>query len=213
MRGKPFHSSRSMFAPGLIPAHAGKTLGIIAIGYQPPAHPRACGENTYVGKVRKQPRGSSPRMRGKLSSCIDDSPIRGLIPAHAGKTRPPRSSVSRQGAHPRACGENGRVTRSESCISGSSPRMRGKRNPYSRRPKQSGLIPAHAGKTIVISYATSKSRAHPRACGENLPSTIGPTMKTGSSPRMRGKQNILNLSKAFSGLIPAHAGKTGHAGN
>ena len=56
--------------------------------------------------------------------------------------------------------------------------------------------------------AAPSSLAHPRACGENTNSPTPSTGSSGSSPRMRGKLNALDLTGAFSGLIPAHAGKT-----
>ena len=51
-------------------------------------------------------KGSSPRVRGKLSALIFEILIFGLIPACAGKTlsTPPRPASSP--AHPRVCGEN-----------------------------------------------------------------------------------------------------------
>ena len=69
--------------------------------------------------------------------------------------------------------------------------MRGKRRVLRLRPNQSGLIPAHAGKTLASCLARSTMRAHPRACGENPPHR--------------------QCTRIHSGLIPAHAGKTSHA--
>ena len=71
------------------------------------------------------------------------------------------------------------------------------------------LIPAHAGKTVKDSRDKLNSRAHPRACGENVSDfSDGPTVR-GSSPRMRGKPDALVSVMPTVGLIPAHAGKTG----
>ena len=44
-RGKPTHSAQRPHAPGLIPAHAGKTRRGGAAGCRPRAHPRSRGEN------------------------------------------------------------------------------------------------------------------------------------------------------------------------
>ena len=75
----------------LIPAHAGKTSGSRAAHSQPWAHPRSRGENPRAERGQRDRRGSSPLTRGKLPPS--PWPLRrlGLIPAHAGKTRPHRA--------------------------------------------------------------------------------------------------------------------------
>ena len=45
MRGKRIRGRRRGRLPGLIPAHAGKTLKTVTRRRPPAAHPRACGEN------------------------------------------------------------------------------------------------------------------------------------------------------------------------
>ena len=51
---------------------------------------------------------------------------RGLIPACAGKTVPPKDMALRPWAHPRVCGENNEATNFSHASQGSSPRVRGK---------------------------------------------------------------------------------------
>ena len=111
-------------------------------------------------------------------------------------------------AHPRACGENRSRSSRSPITRGSSPRMRGKLIESCLCGGRGRLIPAHAGKTLMSRAAVAVGSAHPRACGENTFSTAASGVRTGSSPRMRGKR-VSKLSKLFSkGLIPAHAGKT-----
>ena len=112
----------------------------------------------------------------------------GLIPAHAGKTRPDVSLSDRERAHPRSRGENFGVELAKLCAQGSSPLTRGKPPVSDFAPYRVGLIPAHAGKTSPACSSTPPQRAHPRSRGEN-------------SPRPPRHANP-------SGLIPAHAGKT-----
>ena len=152
--------------------------------------------------------GSSPRMRGKLKTLNDAGYKSRLIPAHAGKTRNPAHRPPLNRAHPRACGENGRDVRQERSQAGSSPRMRGKRRKQRDRSQSEGLIPAHAGKTSSRAPRRWKSRAHPRACGENTKRLFFVAMVRGSSPRMRGKRKSVLAEIIQRGLIPAHAGKT-----
>ena len=90
----------------LIPAHAGKTMPPTASLEAHRAHPRSRGEN--VGDFASGPggQGSSPLTRGKLIWAATAVPATGLIPAHAGKTCPGRSTTSASAAHPRSRGEN-----------------------------------------------------------------------------------------------------------
>ena len=111
-------------------------------------------------------------------------------------------------AHPRACGENLCGFRHDVSLMGSSPRMRGKHRSNRARPMVPRLIPAHAGKTRNAVIFPSRSRAHPRACGENIVRHPRCFQEAGSSPRMRGKHDRIEASATSRRLIPAHAGKT-----
>ena len=70
------------------------------------AHPRVCGENPGASISITSRTGSSPRVRGKLTRCLDVAALLGLIPACAGKTREESRRDIRARAHPRVCGEN-----------------------------------------------------------------------------------------------------------
>ena len=91
---------------------------------------------------------------------------------------------------------------------GSSPRVRGKHALSAADGVLIRLIPACAGKTMGTTCLATRSRAHPRVCGENPDLVEEFRSEGGSSPRVRGK---LPLSKSFHTLrrlIPACAGKT-----
>ena len=152
--------------------------------------------------------GSSPLTRGKPSYWLFVRLRRGLIPAHAGKTDrcPPRSRA--RPAHPRSRGENGWPERHIKPNQGSSPLTRGKRMARAPHQAQSGLIPAHAGKTTRHTPSQSRPGAHPRSRGENGASPARPADEGGSSPLTRGKQCGAFVDETRAGLIPAHAGKT-----
>ena len=68
MRGKPNSSRQANSDIRNIPAHAGKTLGSPAGVWSRWEHPRACGENDTEGGAWFTVLGTSPRMRGKLTS-------------------------------------------------------------------------------------------------------------------------------------------------
>ena len=134
----------------------------------------------------------------------------GLIPAHAGKTVYPRASRRALRAHPHSRGEN-IVSRSlVQKVLGSSPLTRGKLKRSTQERRARGLIPAHAGKTPNPSWRTLPSWAHPRSCGENLPTVNACPTASGSSPLTQGKHIHGWFVLTSCGLIPAHAGKTLH---
>ena len=152
--------------------------------------------------------GSSPLTRGKQRGDSSLTDWRGLIPAHAGKTRPPRHGHRRAAAHPRSRGENDGGFAWLANFPGSSPLTRGKLIVSVRITTWSGLIPAHAGKTDVVAQMASTMRAHPRSRGENVECTTDSTPRHGSSPLTRGKPLSPRADPPHRGLIPAHAGKT-----
>ena len=193
---------------GLIPAHAGKTLGKRDIPFAAGAHPRSRGENVLEeigGNVEK---GSSPLTRGKRTVVPWVQLDNGLIPAHAGKTMSTGPRQAATAAHPRSRGENPQVTIAGAASTGSSPLTRGKPPPRRSLRLPTGLIPAHAGKTGRHSSWTRPAAAHPRSRGENYRGGGHPWCGWGSSPLTRGKRRRQILLKPIDRLIPAHAGKT-----
>ena len=127
VRGKPIQAAAGAISAGLIPACAGKTpTGSVAPSVAW-AHPRVCGENLeWLEGVTDMP-GSSPRVRGKRKPSLAGYGSLGLIPACAGKTIDADSTLPESKAHPRVCGENSRHACVTHHLTGSSPRVRGKR--------------------------------------------------------------------------------------
>ena len=151
------------------------------------AHPRVGGENVRESRGPTGDLGSSPRGRGKHQAPLASRQVGGLIPAWAGKTRPPACQGQGWAAHPRVGGENCAAYSRRSHPWGSSPRGRGKRLDAHGRVQRAGLIPAWAGKTPHRRARRPPPPAHPRVGGENdsLPGCT--TGWEGSSPRGRGK--------------------------
>ena len=146
-RGKRARQAPRRRRQGLIPAHAGKTSRRRGDGLHGPAHPRSRGENADRSSPTSGGTGSSPLTRGKPAWCFGVCGVRGLIPAHAGKTKRWRPVTRPTRAHPRSRGENGRRSLVSVKVKGSSPLTRGKRHHGVDRGLDEGLIPAHAGKT------------------------------------------------------------------
>ena len=194
--------------PGLIPAHAGKTNARRGMKYRGAAHPRSRGENQSRVRRHTPPPGSSPLTRGKQSEGTGAFTHHGLIPAHAGKTLTDKHPVRTVTAHPRSRGENVMCFFAPSAVQGSSPLTRGKLSLLGVVLRSVGLIPAHAGKTLITSAANSTVRAHPRSRGENGDWETFVHRDAGSSPLTRGKLSGAAMDTQCTGLIPAHAGKT-----
>ena len=191
-----------------IPAHAGKTMYSFCPHHLQPEHPRACGENCHDLWGWCGLAGTSPRMRGKLRVAgIEQGPLRN-IPAHAGKTVGAGGGDLRCPEHPRACGENGLTLSTLRSNLGTSPRMRGKPRTTIPTNCARGNIPAHAGKTGPSGTNPFDWSEHPRACGENVIVCYATGCILGTSPRMRGKQQLVSYTVRFDRNIPAHAGKT-----
>ena len=146
-RGKQGTRCARHVSPGLIPAHAGKTLATPRNAQRQPAHPRSRGENRNVVGAVFARLGSSPLTRGKLEIPVQLVVGCGLIPAHAGKTSDRRLRIPMRRAHPRSRGENSLVRLTTLRAAGSSPLTRGKRHVRQVARGLGGLIPAHAGKT------------------------------------------------------------------
>ena len=193
----------------LIPAHAGKTLRAHLVVGGRAAHPRSRGENVVAASSWGGRQGSSPLTRGKRISCCKNRRAAGLIPAHAGKTYVFKRLELGERAHPRSRGENRRSRSSASRSYGSSPLTRGKLVATSTGTAPSGLIPAHAGKTLGPGLLGCAAAAHPRSRGENRSDRLANWRSWGSSPLTRGKRLGCSSVAVGSGLIPAHAGKTG----
>ena len=111
-------------------------------------------------------------------------------------------------AHPRSRGENSAWEGQHTPSSGSSPLTRGKHDARLASEILEGLIPAHAGKTVVIMIVGPISWAHPRSRGENKDGAGKDLIRWGSSPLTRGKRTRAARPPTATGLIPAHAGKT-----
>ena len=106
------------------------------------------------------------------------------------------------------CGENRRHRWRDEGHRGSSPRVRGKPVVPLTANHNARLIPACAGKTGTRQLAPDNSWAHPRVCGENAIYAGYKAVRTGSSPRVRGKLLVHRRHEDGAGLIPACAGKT-----
>ena len=91
---------------------------------------------------------------------------------------------------------------------GSPPRVRGKPCAGFVWVSPSGITPACAGKTVIKICPEARGEDHPRVCGENRRDAPLKSIKSGSPPRVRGKQKGAERVKVTVRITPACAGKT-----
>ena len=208
MRGSPKPWKNVPNVIGIIPAHAGLTSPARYRVIKKRDHPRACGAHCELSVRRALCLGSSPRMRGSRFINILVRVYFGIIPAHAGLTESILIISSMRRDHPRACGAHYFPCFQATLDEGSSPRMRGSRAHVRELCVLPGIIPAHAGLTLIGCVAKALQGDHPRACGAHFEQVYDEAHNMGSSPRMRGSHDAVSLSSLSVGIIPAHAGLT-----
>ena len=106
------------------------------------------------------------------------------------------------------CGEHFIISARGLGKTGSSPHVRGALSQLQCPCRWLGIIPACAGSTLFCHRFFGRFRDHPRMCGEHLPESAICGHSRGSSPHVRGAQNLLPIMQDLDGIIPACAGST-----
>ena len=190
----------------IIPARAGNAKSRHLPTRRDPDHPRACGERPASGSCSSSRGGSSPRVRGTLIDLNRKSLCSRIIPARAGNAAAWSCASCRTSDHPRACGERHAISPSFDAGPGSSPRVRRTRAPPGFDGRRRRIIPARAGNARSRRRSRRRIADHPRACGERARQNLLPTYDPGSSPRVRGTRDDVDLLAADCRIIPARAG-------
>ena len=193
---------------GITPAGAGKTGGGELSGGDVEDHPRRCGENISDPACCSSIKGSPPQVRGKPERNISGRSGFGITPAGAGKTCFVILISSVLQDHPRRCGENRSGTVRTKTTRGSPPQVRGKPCCAFVTASRSRITPAGAGKTRYSCRMCSRSRDHPRRCGENKETMTEDAENAGSPPQVRGKLQLNAQYRLGRRITPAGAGKT-----
>ena len=105
VRGKGLKSSLSSIQRRITPACAGKSFLKSFSQSRSGDHPRVCGEKLRKTAVSVRELGSPPRMRGKETLIKRPWHMIGITPAYAGKSADCVMTETRDGDHPRVCGE------------------------------------------------------------------------------------------------------------
>ena len=160
-----------------------------------------------LGYMRDEEKGTSPRVRGKHVPEPFPDVLDGYIPACAGEA----SAADRRRAggrvHPRVCGGSSLGHLRLTLPSGTSPRVRGKRDARVRAIVRHRYIPACAGEAWSAVKPASIRRVHPRVCGGSVFSMTLAQSSEGTSPRVRGKPASRFRTSSINRYIPACAGE------
>ena len=105
------------------------------------------------------------------------------------------------------CGEKTGIPDGFGHRGGSPPRVRGKAPTLSASSVNMGITPACAGKSPCGCTAATRSKDHPRVCGEKNCSSGDHLTPSGSPPRVRGKEKVNYYKVNGSGSPPRVRGK------
>jgi len=125
VRGTGLQAMTAMPSLRFIPARAGNSAMAPIRSVRRSVHPRACGEQGVAPCWGFVTSGSSPRVRGTVSSSLRSMRSRRFIPARAGNRSSKSSGGVTMTVHPRACGEQRIAPSGNVRGNGSSPRVRG----------------------------------------------------------------------------------------
>src|SRR5690606_9859464 len=117
---------------------------------------------------------------------------RRIIPASAGNTQRPDSSVVTVTDHPRERGEHVLLPQLAGRWRGSSPRARGTLAWPAPCEIAERIIPASAGHTSPSPTRTGRGPDQPRERGEHATTGRAARRRSGSSPRARGTPGFVN---------------------
>ena len=159
-----------------------------------------CGEKLETFFKDNWPKGSPPRMRGKVDLQVIACIFLGITPAYAGKRSIWRPGSAGCGDHPRVCGEKHPSTAIRQRNTGSPPRVRGKVRVQAPVQEHRGITPDCAGKSGRESGTRACCRDHPRVCGEK-------DKAAEKAQHLRGKAVHHKHRHSPGRITPAHAGK------
>ena len=206
VRGTESPSRRSRRCYRFIPACAGNSTVITRVAWPVAVHPRVCGEQVRRRDCDCLLSGSSPRVRGTVSSANALMIVNRFIPACAGNSLQGASCHRCGSVHPRVCGEQSCRASERAASDGSSPRVRGTDTERTDITERYRFIPACAGNRPPLYARITHSPVHPRVCGEQLLRSGQLHVSSGSSPRVRGTAIDVVERPSSSRFIPACAG-------
>ena len=149
-RGRPPPRVRTICAPWITPACAGKTILAWRWSIVGSDHPRMRGEDPKGSSSMSRLAGSPPHARGRLRAGRGRRAGVGITPACAGKTDGVFGECGRDLDHPRMRGEDVDKFIFPVANKGSPPHARGRHLQVCRAILPTPITPACAGKTLLL---------------------------------------------------------------
>ena len=170
--------------------------------------PAYAGNTELIG-FSFSPSQDHPRIRGKHTSkssmwfCGRGSP-----PAYAGNTYLIFEPVAEAKDHPRIRGKHSSGLSQRCDYRGSPPHTRETRVQDRIKSDASGITPAYAGNTSLITSANCIAGDHPRIRGKHEIHSASSHEVSGSPPHTRETPNGNSDFSSMLGITPAYAGNT-----
>jgi len=165
-----------------------------------------CGDYPLLPTKIQQSGGSSQRVRGLLNVFMVIVSLYRIIPACAGTIHFWFVYGPLAEDHPSVCGDY----LADGCLKkrtpGSSQRVRGLFRESLNDLSTTGIIPACAGTMADSVYSALASADHPSVCGDYCIPRLLQVTFMGSSQRVRGLFDHIDLVVVNHGIIPACAG-------
>ena len=194
-----------------IPTRVGNRRPVEPVRPAPPVHPHACGEQITTRRRLLPLDGSSPRVWGTGHAVGARRRAVRFIPTRVGNRLSGLFARVWMQVHPHACGEQTSPASEYVSTNGSSPRVWGTAD---RRVGASGsvrFIPTRVGNSTTAATARPTATVHPHACGEQLVVAGNRVEQVGSSPRVWGTEDHLDLPAVHERFIPTRVGNSGCA--
>ena len=205
-RGTVCRGSRPPSIRRITPACAGNRISVRPVSLFIRDHPRLRGEQLRRTHFSRSARGSPPLARGTDEAAEGGSKDAGITPACAGNSASIYAQILHARDHPRLRGEQLCISTALIIFLGSPPLARGTGEPRRTYCRGSGITPACAGNSCIISVSATAARDHPRLRGEQKSSATKSSGSAGSPPLARGTGIISSFSFSFARITPACAG-------
>ena len=209
IRGIPPKIVNTVIDSRNIPAHTGNSSHTAPPQSCTAEHPRPYGEFAEKGIAHESYNGTSPPIRGIRPAGTGKSRVLRNIPAHTGNSDPHDDQVDALAEHPRPYGEFFPACLAAERPFGTSPPIRGIRGRCAHVARLDRNIPAHTGNSIFCRSLSHVSAEHPRPYGEFQVVQGTRALQVGTSPPIRGIQNMKEDIKQAQRNIPAHTGNSG----
>ena len=116
--------------------------------------------------------GSSPRVWGQAIFGIVLTNANGIIPTRVGTSSKCQHKSTAYRDHPHACGDKELFSGDENYHEGSSPRVWGQADEYTRADYMFRIIPTRVGTRVSDDMTFLKKEDHPHACGDKPTAVI-----------------------------------------